>query len=204
MRITQVDTVYWKDRRNISWGPNWTWVRLHTNNGLVGIGETYPRNAVEAAAIHAVAPTLLRSDPRDIDRIWLDLYKTFDVQVTGGAEMRALSAIDLALWDLLGKSLKVPVYQLLGGMSNPRVRLYNTCFGYKYDFKNQHRHLAEATSIQLHRRQWLITQSQDASRSTSPTSSTEGRTSTGLRPGIGFSSSTQLLSPPSFATPVST
>ncbi len=137
MRITQVDTVYWKSRQDAPWGPHWTWVRLHANNGLVGIGETYPRNPVEAAAIHAVAPTLLRSDPRNIDRIWLDLYKTFDYQVTGGAEMRALSAIDLALWDLLGKSLKVPVYQLLGGKSNPRVRLYNTCFPYKYDFNKE-------------------------------------------------------------------
>jgi L-alanine-DL-glutamate epimerase-like enolase superfamily enzyme len=112
-------------------------VRLHTDNGLIGIGETYPRNPVEAAAIHAVAPTLLRSDPRDIDRIWADLYRTFDYQVTGGAEMRALSAVDLALWDLLGKSLKVPVYRLLGGRSNPRVRLYNTCFPYKYDFNKE-------------------------------------------------------------------
>jgi L-alanine-DL-glutamate epimerase-like enolase superfamily enzyme len=93
---------------------------------------------VEAAAIHAgVAPTLLRRDPRDIDRLWADLYRTFDYQVTGGAEMRALSAVDLALWDLLGKSLKTPVYRLLGGRSNPRVRLYNTCFGYKYDFNKE-------------------------------------------------------------------
>lgn len=137
MRITQVDTLYLKNPRDISGGTTWTWVRLHTDNGLVGIGETYPRNAAEAAAIHTVAPTLLRSDPRNIDRIWLNLYKSFDYYVTGGAEMRALSAIDLALWDLLGKSLKVPVYQLLGGMSNPRVRLYNTCFGYKYDFNKE-------------------------------------------------------------------
>ena len=48
--------------------------------------------------------------------------------------MRALSAIDLALWDLLGKSLNAPVYRLIGGKTNPRVRLYNTCFPYKYDF----------------------------------------------------------------------
>src|ERR1035437_6821394 len=49
-------------------------------------------------------------DPRDIESIWADLYRSFDYQVTGGAEMRALSAIDLALWDLLGKSLDAPVY----------------------------------------------------------------------------------------------
>lgn len=51
--------------------------------------------------------------------------------------MRALSAIDLALWDLLGKSLNTPVYRMIGGKTNPRVRLYNTCFPYKYDFNRE-------------------------------------------------------------------
>ena len=51
--------------------------------------------------------------------------------------MRALSAIDLALWDLLGKSLGVPVYRLIGGKTNPQVRLYNTCFPYKFDFNRE-------------------------------------------------------------------
>jgi len=138
MRITQVDTVYCRNRADAPWQPHWTWVRLHTNTGLVAIGETYPRNAVEAAAVHAaLAPVLLRRDPRDIDRLWMDFYRTFDYQVTGGGEMRALSAVDLALWDLLGKSLGLPVYRLLGGRSNPRVRVYNTCFPYKYDFNKE-------------------------------------------------------------------
>ena len=57
--------------------------------------------------------------------------------------MRALSAVDLALWDLLGKSLNTPVYRLLGGRSNPRVRLYNTCFGYKYDFNKEPEKIAQ-------------------------------------------------------------
>ena len=52
-------------------------------------------------------------------------------------EMRVLSALDLALWDLLGKSLNAPVYRLIGGKANPRVRLYNTCFDYKYDFNRE-------------------------------------------------------------------
>jgi galactonate dehydratase len=54
-----------------------------------------------------------------------------------GAEMRVLSAIDLALWDLLGKALDTPVYHLIGGVANRRVRLYNTCFPYKYDFNKE-------------------------------------------------------------------
>ena len=70
-------------------------------------------------------------------RAWADLYRAFDFQIAGGAEIRALSAIDLALWDLLGKHLRAPVYRLIGGKANPRVRLYNTCFPYKYDFNRE-------------------------------------------------------------------
>jgi L-alanine-DL-glutamate epimerase-like enolase superfamily enzyme len=112
-------------------------VKIDTDAGLSGIGETYPRNPAEAAVVHSVASTLIGRDPRDIERIWADLYRTFDFQIAGGAEIRALSAIDLALWDLLGKSLNAPVYRLLGGKANPRVRLYNTCFPYKYDFNKE-------------------------------------------------------------------
>ena len=55
--------------------------------------------------------------PRDIDRKRADLYHWFDYRITGGTEMRVLSAIDLALWDLLGKLLETPVYRLIGGRS---------------------------------------------------------------------------------------
>src|SRR5437763_8238144 len=137
MRITRIETVYWKSRDDAPFWPHWTWVRIDTDSGVSGIGETYPRNTNEAAAIHGVANTLIGRDPRDIERIWADLYRSFDYQVAGGAEMRALSAIDLALWDILGKSLHAPVYRLIGGKANPRVRLYNTCFPYKYDFNRE-------------------------------------------------------------------
>jgi len=138
MKITRIDTTYFKPGADLPWKPNWTWVRIHTDSGLVGLGETYPRNEAEATLLHAsVANLLLGRDPRDIDRIWADLYRTFDFQVTGGAEMRVLSAIDLALWDLLGKALNTPVYRLLGGKSNPQIRLYNTCFDLRYDFNKE-------------------------------------------------------------------
>jgi galactonate dehydratase len=137
MKITGVETVFWKSRDDAPFWPHWTWVKISTDAGLFGIGETYPRNANESAAIHGIANTLIGRDPRDIERIWADLYRAFDFQVAGGAEIRALSAIDLALWDLLGKSLEAPVYRLIGGKANPRVRLYNTCFPYKYDFNRE-------------------------------------------------------------------
>lgn len=138
MKITGVDTVFWNSRDDAPFWPHWTWVRIRTDAGIEGIGETYPRGEAEAAVLHAsLARTLLNKDPRDIERIWTDLYNTIDFQIAGGAEMRVLSAIDLALWDLLGKALDVPVYSLIGGTANRRVRLYNTCFPYKYDFNKE-------------------------------------------------------------------
>lgn len=138
MKITRVDTTYWKTPSAAPWHPNWMWVRLHTDAGHVGMGETYPRNEAEAATIHSVCSQfLLGRNAQDINLIHAELYRSFAFDVTGGAEMRALSAIDLALWDLLGKSLGVPVYRLLGGKYNPRVRVYNTCFPYKYDFNTE-------------------------------------------------------------------
>jgi len=138
VKIVKVETIYWPSRDAAPFWPHWTWVRLTTADGLTAVGETYPRSSTEAELLHAqFARTLLRSDPRDIERFWADAYHQIDYQVAGGAEMRVLSAIDLALWDLLGKSLGAPVYRLLGGRANPRVRLYNTCFPHRYDFNKE-------------------------------------------------------------------
>lgn len=135
MRITRIDTVFWRSRDDAPFWPHWTWLRVHTDTGLIGLGETYPRNATEAALVHSeVARRLIGRDPRDVERIWADLFRAFDYQVSGGTEVRVLSAVDLALWDLLGQALGVPVYRLIGGRSNPRVPVYNTCFPLRYDF----------------------------------------------------------------------
>jgi L-alanine-DL-glutamate epimerase-like enolase superfamily enzyme len=110
---------------------------VHTDSVATGIGETYPRNSAEAEMLHGhFAEALLGREPRDIERIWADLYNALDFQVAGGTEIRALS-IDLALWDLLGNSLNAPVWRLIGGRANPRIRLYNTCFPHKYDFNKE-------------------------------------------------------------------
>lgn len=130
MRIVEIETVYWPDGARVPFSPNWTWVRIQADTGVSGVGETYSRNPAQAEMVHsAVSRLLLNRDPRDIERIWADLYHAFDYQVAGGAEMRVLSAVDLALWDLLGKALDSPVYRLLGGRANPRIRAYNTCHG---------------------------------------------------------------------------
>jgi galactonate dehydratase len=138
MRITKVETVYWPSRDDAPFWPHWTWVKLTTDSGATGIGETYPRGPVEAEMIHStIAGMLLGKDPSNIERFWSDAYQAIDYQIAGGTEIRCLSAIDLALWDLLGNTLNTPVWRLAGGRSNPRVRLYNTCFPHKYDFNTQ-------------------------------------------------------------------
>ena len=69
MRIRRIETVYWKTREDAPFWPHWTWVKIDADSGLSGIGETYPRNSNEAAAIHGVADQLIGHDPRDIKRV---------------------------------------------------------------------------------------------------------------------------------------
>src|ERR1700747_3425974 len=60
MKITRIDTTLWKHPEDAPWLPNWTWIRVHSESGHVGIGESYPRNEPEAAVVHStVAPFLL-------------------------------------------------------------------------------------------------------------------------------------------------
>ena len=63
MKITRVETVYWKSPEDAPFRPNWTWLKIDTDAGISGIGETYPRNAVEAAMVHTIAPSLIGRDP---------------------------------------------------------------------------------------------------------------------------------------------
>jgi galactonate dehydratase len=139
MKITRVETVYWKSPEDAPFRPNWIWIKIDTDAGISGIGETYPRNAVEAAMVHTVAPSLIGRDPLDIERIWTDLYREFDFQIAGGTEMRVLSALDLAFWDLLGKSLNAPVYRLIGGKANPPDPLVQHLFPLQVRFQSRAR-----------------------------------------------------------------
>jgi L-alanine-DL-glutamate epimerase-like enolase superfamily enzyme len=76
----------------------------------------------------SLAPVLLGRDPLQIDRLWADMFLDISYSGWAGAEMRAISAVDMALWDLAGKAAGVPDYQLLGGRSRESIRTYNTCY----------------------------------------------------------------------------
>ena len=130
MRITAIDTLHLKRGITVHAGPiQWLWVRIHTDKGIVGLGETYPHPDVEKAVIHrSLAPVLLGRDPLQLDRLWQDMFQAISYSGWGGAEIRAISAIDIALWDIAGKAAGVPVHQLLGGASRTSIRTYNTCY----------------------------------------------------------------------------
>ncbi|MGI8988928.1 MAG: mandelate racemase/muconate lactonizing enzyme family protein [Bryobacteraceae bacterium] len=130
MRITAIETLHISRGVTVNWGPiQWLWVRVHTDSGLIGLGETYPHPESEKAVVHhSLAPVLLGRDPLSIDKLWLDMFQAVSYSGWAGAEMRAISAIDIALWDLAGKAAGVPIYQLLGGASRQSIRTYNTCY----------------------------------------------------------------------------
>ncbi len=127
MKITAIETI------QLDEFPNLLWVQVHTDQGLIGLGETFMGPASAAAYIHEqAAPRLVGSDPLLIDRhsrTLLDGYLGFS---GSGAEMRGLSAIDIALWDIFGQATGQPIHQLLGGLSRDSIRTYNTCAGYRY------------------------------------------------------------------------
>lgn len=112
--------------------PNCLWVQVHTDEGLIGLGETFfGAKAIEAYIHETAAPQLLGADPLRIDAISKELvgYLGF---ASSGVEMRGNSAIDIALWDLLGKATGQPIAQLLGGFTRQTIRTYNTCAGNSY------------------------------------------------------------------------
>lgn len=126
MKISKLETI------RLGEYPNLLFVRLHTDAGLVGLGETYfGAQAVEAYLHETAAPLLLGTDPLPIDRHARALYGYLGY-ASSGAETRGNSAVDIALWDIFGKVTGQPLYQLLGGASRDRIRVYNTCAGYHY------------------------------------------------------------------------
>lgn len=104
---------------------NWVFVKVYTDEGINGVGEAtleYKEKALIGAVEH-IKDYLVGKNPLEIEKHWHTIYR--DAYWRGGAVlMSALSAVDTALWDILGKSLNVPVYQLLGGRANDKVRIY--------------------------------------------------------------------------------
>jgi len=105
--------------------PRWLFLKVHTDAGIVGLGEpiTEGRALTCAEAVKEIEPYLIGKDPRQVVHHWQAIYR--HAFYRGGPILTsALSGIDQALWDIKGKPLGVPVYELLGGPTRNRVRVY--------------------------------------------------------------------------------
>src|SRR5215813_10106036 len=117
MKITKLETFLVK--------PRWLFLKVHTDAGIVGLGEAILEGRAKtcAAAVQEIAPYLVGKDPRQVVHHWQAIYR--HAFYRGGPILTsALSGIDQALWDLKGKALGVPVYELLGGPTRSKVRVY--------------------------------------------------------------------------------
>jgi galactonate dehydratase len=125
MKITQLETIWFDEQ------PNTIWLRIHSDDGLIGLGETYYAPRAVSAMIHDVfANLLLGRSAFDIENHWNNMFSTVNFFGFAGTEARAISAVDVALWDLLGQYTGQPIYNLLGGRNRDRVPIYNTCVSY--------------------------------------------------------------------------
>jgi L-alanine-DL-glutamate epimerase-like enolase superfamily enzyme len=125
MKITAIESLQWAEY------PRLMVVRVHTDTGLIGLGETVDKIPGSKGALHGtLAPLVLGQDPLDIEGVWRFVMDNIMYHGYAGAETRALSALEVALWDLMGKHYHAPLYHLLGGKTRERVPTYNTCIGF--------------------------------------------------------------------------
>ena len=104
---------------------NWVFCKVYTNAGLVGLGEgsVTSKEATIAQAIMEHERFLIGKDPTDIEFLWQSMFRV--PRWRGGPVLNsAISAVEIALWDILGQALEVPIYKLLGGAARNRVRMY--------------------------------------------------------------------------------
>ncbi len=137
MKITRLETMLVQ--------PRWCFLKVYTDADIVGYGEPIVEGHARAVAeeVRQIGEYLVGKDPRRIEHHWQTIYR--HAFYRGGPVLTsALSGIETALWDILGKSLGVPVYQLLGGACRDRIRVYAHCGGATPDEAAQRTHDAVA------------------------------------------------------------
>ncbi|HET6468251.1 MAG TPA: hypothetical protein VFG43_07730, partial [Geminicoccaceae bacterium] len=132
MRISAIETL-----RVEAFG-NMLWLRILTDDGVTGLGEAFRNARATEAYIHeTLAPWLLGKDALAInahrEAIGRRIGNRFMGTPSRSIEVRGNAAVDIALWDILGKHLGVPLAALLGGRAREKIRVYNTCAGPAYN-----------------------------------------------------------------------
>lgn len=136
MKITRIEPVMLRlheTRRIADGAQTLLLVKVYTDEGIIGIGECHTAELVGKALIEqpfsswstiGLSELLVGEDPRNISALWDRMYKHTSGYGRRGIVLHVISAIDMALWDILGKSCGLPVYQLLGGAYRKSVKLY--------------------------------------------------------------------------------
>lgn len=138
IRITDVEVIHLRVpaiNADCEWGEDAIVVKVHTNTGLVGIGESDSSPLVVQAAIEApqtnfycngLKRSLIDENPLEIERLWNKMYYESNYLGRRGAGIHAISAIDIALWDIASQFYQVPLHTLLGGKYRDTIRCYGT------------------------------------------------------------------------------
>lgn len=126
MKITDVKTYLMQAEREGGWSRrNWLFIRIYTDEGIYGVGEGSGWPRVVQTAIHDLTPLLIGEDPFQIEMIWQKLFLgMMGHGMTGIVGSGALTAVDMALWDIKGKALNTPVWNLLGGKIRDSIWAY--------------------------------------------------------------------------------
>ncbi len=129
MRITDVKTYLVSANdggvANRPRGRNWLFVAVHTDEDITGYGEGGGWPEVVETGVREIAPLLIGEDPLATEQLWLKMYDILHGHgITGAVRGGVQSAIDIALWDIKGKALGVPIHVLLGGAMRERIRVY--------------------------------------------------------------------------------
>lgn len=138
IKITDVEAIWLRVpslTQACDWGEDAFLVRVHTDSGLVGIGESDSSPAVlkaivETPSSHSTSrglrEMLLEENPLDIERLWRKMFEGSSYLGRRGAAIHAISAIDIALWDIASQHYGVPIHQLLGGKVRDSIPAYGT------------------------------------------------------------------------------
>ncbi len=135
MKIDSIQTFLVENPPPHFGGPRWLFVKIGTDQGITGAGEATYHTRMDHTALPLIDELythyLVGQDPFRIERIWCSIYEQRYVRRTGPITSPVLSAIEMALWDIVGKAVGQPVYNLLGGKFHDSLRAYSYLSGWR-------------------------------------------------------------------------